>query len=172
MRWFSRLSTVPTMAVIAVVAAAGWYGVTAVVMPELRPAGRLIGAVTFGVFFGVVFGYWLVGQRRSAGPAVLDPSFRAALRSGTVPPDVDTTTWRRAVEHHRSVMLRQRWFGPVVFGLGTLLYVAFAVMQDPVWWLGAALFSGFLIASLVQTPRRLRTTAAMLDELDRRGDPH
>ncbi|WP_137767903.1 hypothetical protein [Curtobacterium sp. SGAir0471] len=172
MRSPTHRSTVPatilTMVVTGLVFGVGWFVGLPLVEPELRGPQLAIGAVVGGLFFGVLFGGWLGRQRRAAGPASADRSFRRALRTGVLPPGVDTVAWRRSVGHRRAVTLRQQRFGPLVFGGGTVLYVALALTQDPLWWLAAAVFAGFLVAALVQTPRLLRTTAALLDELDRR----
>ncbi len=48
------------------------------------------------------------------------------------------------------------------------LEVSLAVTGRPVFWFAAAMFLVILVVTLVQTPKVLRNTAAMLAELDRR----
>lgn len=48
------------------------------------------------------------------------------------------------------------------------LGVSLAVTGRPVFWFAAAMFLVLLVVTLVQTPKVLRSTAAMLVELDRR----
>lgn len=145
-----------------------WFVAVRLVLPDVPTLQLALGTVVAAVFFGVVFGGWAAGQRRAAGPAAGDRSLRRALRTGVLPPDVDVVAWRRAVEHRRTVTLRQRWSAPLSFGAATVLYVVLAVTSHPLWWLAAVAFCGLLVAVLVLTPRTLRTTSTLLDELDRR----
>ena len=156
------------MVVTGLVFGLAWFVGFRFLGPDVDGPRLAIGAVVSGVLFGVVFGGWLVRQRRAAGPAAADRSFRRALRTGVLPPDVDAVAWRRSVEHRRAATLRQRRSGPLVFGVATVLYIVLALTQGPLWWFAAAVFLGFLVVVLVQTPRLLHTTAALLDELDRR----
>ncbi|PZE65992.1 hypothetical protein [Curtobacterium sp. MCBD17_021] len=130
----------------------------------VRAISTMAGALVFGVLFGLVIGR----MRKRAGPAVEDGTFGRARRSGVVPADADPVAWRQALDHQLEVYRRQRWYGPVVFGLALVLNVWLALTDAPYWWAGVALFAGILLASVVTTPRMLRRTSDMLAELDRR----
>lgn len=163
------------MIVLAVAFGGFWYLSTFVTMPADVPVGiRVAASVVTGAAFGVVFGLWIGRQRRSVGPAARDRALGRAVRRGELPADADPAQWREALTHYQQQYRRQRWFGPVVFVVLMALEVSLAVTGRPVFWFAAAMFLVFLVITLVQTPKVLRNTAAMLAELDRREatEPH
>ncbi|WP_131846844.1 MULTISPECIES: hypothetical protein [unclassified Curtobacterium] len=158
------------MIVLAVAFGGFWYLSTFVTMPADVPVWiRGTASAVTGAAFGVIFGLWIGRQRRSVGPAARDRALGRAVRRGELPADADPAQWRQALEHYQQQYRRQRWFGPVVFVLAMVLEVSLAVTGRPVFWFAAAMFLVFLIVTLLQTPRVLRNTAAMLVELDRRN---
>lgn len=157
------------MVVLAVAFGGFWYLSTFVTMPADVPVGiRVAASAVSGTAFGVLFGFWIGRQRRGVGPAGRQRALGRAIRRGELPADADPAQWRQALEHYQQQYRRQRWFGPVVFVLAIVLEVSLAVTGRPVFWFAAAIFLVFLVVTLVQTPRVLRNTAAMLVELDRR----
>ncbi|TDW53096.1 hypothetical protein EDF52_101165 [Curtobacterium sp. PhB42] len=158
------------MIVLAVAFGGFWYLSTFVTMPADVPVWiRGTASAVTGAAFGVIFGLWIGRQRRSVGPAARDRALGRAVRRGELPADADPAQWRQALEHYQQQYRRQRWFGPVVFVLAMVLEVSLAVTGRPVFWFAAAMFLVFLVVTLLQTPRVLRNTAAMLVELDRRN---
>jgi len=165
----SRWPLWSVMVVLAVVFGGSWYLATFAFMPSDVPADiRALGSVISGVLFGVFFGLWLGRQRRGIGAAADQRALGRAIRRGELPADADADQWRQALTHYQQLFRRQRWLGPVVFVGALVLEVSLAVAGRPPFWLVAAFFAVMLVASVVQTPKVLRNSAAMLHELDRR----
>ncbi|WP_173168823.1 hypothetical protein [Curtobacterium sp. VKM Ac-2861] len=165
----SRWPLWAVMVVLAVAFGGFWYLATYVTLPADVPVSiRVVSSTVTGAMFGVLFGLYLGWQRRDIGPAAQNRAFGRAVRRGELPADADLDQWRQALTHYQQLYRRQRWLGPVVFTLALVLEVTLAVTGRPFFWIAAALFLVMLVVTLVQTPKALRNTAAMLVELDQR----
>jgi len=131
-------------------------------------ADRLVSALIYAAVLTIGFGVLIAVRRRKAGGADELSRMQRAFKAGTVPPAVDPAVWIPMFEKWRRQYRRNRWFGPVVFGLFTALGVWLAVTERPVWWLYVALFLGLVVWSVLATPRALRKIDAMLEDLRRR----
>ncbi|WP_267422047.1 MULTISPECIES: hypothetical protein [unclassified Curtobacterium] len=165
----SRWPLWSVMVVLAVAFGGSWYLSTFIFMPSDTPAGiRALGGLITGALFGVFFGLWLGRQRRGIGAAADQRVLGRAIRRGELPADADVDQWRQALTHYQQLYRRQRRLGPAVFVVALVLEASLAVAGRPLFWLAAAFFVVMLVVTLVQTPKVLRNTAAMLTELDRR----
>lgn len=161
---------------MAVFFAAGMFGVSFIITPELGLGVRALGAATAGAAYGVGMGFWLGRTRRGYGRLSGRREFVRAVRRGSVPPgvdsDADIAEWRRALLHHRAQHRPLRWTGPVLFGAMSVVSLALAVTGQPAFWVATLGFTVALVVVATTTPRVLRRTEAMLAELDRREGVH
>jgi hypothetical protein len=156
------------MVALAVLYAVLTFLASFVTRPDAVLAERVIsttvGAVVFGVGFGLVIGW----MRKRGGRAVLDRSFQRALRTGEVPPDVDGAAWRQGLDLQRKVHRWLAWAGPIVAALAVGFGVWLAQTDSPVWWIAVAFYAAFMVVGVVAMRRALRRMTAVLAELDRR----
>jgi hypothetical protein len=68
---------------------------------------------------------------------------------------------------HRQLR-RNRRMAQLVFAPLVLLSIWLAATDGAYWWFGVALFAALLASSLIITPRELRRTDKLRDELGRR----
>jgi Zn-dependent membrane protease YugP len=92
------------------------------------------------------------------------------LKRGEVPEDADLATWSATVDEHRRQLRRSLWFGPVVFGAMVVLAIWLALTSTPWCWFGVAFFVGFLLFSVITTPRALAKAEVVREELRRRAN--
>ncbi|WP_146236845.1 MULTISPECIES: NarK/NasA family nitrate transporter [unclassified Curtobacterium] len=154
--------------IMAVMFAAGWFGVTSITIPELTIGVRVVVSVATGAAFGLVMGVILGRQRRQYGQAANRPDFARAVRRGTIPPDVNTGQWRQALLRRQKEYRTLRRTAPLLYLPMTGLSIWLAVAGQPLFWFAAAFFVGVLTLTVAVTPRTLRNTDAMLTELDHR----
>jgi hypothetical protein len=129
-----------------------------------------LGGLSGGIFFGLFMGVFMsrLNRRMLAGLHDLAPEerrevLRASWR-GPVPLDGHRRAAARVLlQKRRDETVRTMRWSITVF-VGALVLEAFlAITRSPWWWLGAALFLGFLIWS-VTTPARMDRRLALLDE--------
>ncbi|WIB25920.1 hypothetical protein [Curtobacterium sp. MCSS17_015] len=156
------------MVALAVLCAVFTFLASFLTRPDAVLAERLISTTVGAVVFGVGFGLVISWMRKRGGGAVLDRSFQRALRTGEVPPDVDRTAWRQALELHQKVHRWLAWVGPVVAALAVGLGIWLAQADSPAWWIAVALYAAFMIITVVAMRRALLRMTAVLAELDRR----
>ncbi len=170
MRWFRTMPMWALVPILFVVVGGAWLLIGLVTMPRDQPiAIRLIGTVWYGGVMAAVFGVWIARARRRAGGAAELHTVQQGLRRGEVPEGVDVSAWSATADVQRRQLRRNLWLGPLVFGLMIVLALWLALSQSPVWWFGVVFFVGFLTWSVVSTPRLLRSTERVREELRRRS---
>jgi membrane protein implicated in regulation of membrane protease activity len=136
--------------------------------PEKSVLGWGIASLFYAASMSAVFGLLIArARRRAGGPEQLE-RMRRAYRTGDVPLDADLPTWSAEAERQERLLLRNRWFGPLVFGLLALLGIWLALTESPFWWASVAFFAGFGVVGAATTPRGLRKVARVQEELRRR----
>ena len=169
---FRSLPLPALLVVLFVVTGALWFGIGVVVMPGDQPVVvRLIETVFYAGMMTAVFGFMITRARRLAGGVTDLAEMRAALKAGSVPPDVDPGTWIPTFEKWERQYRLNRWFGPVTFIGFTALTAWLALSEGPVWWFFAVFFVAAMIWSTVDSWRGFAKVAAMLAEL-RTRPPH
>lgn len=168
MGWMKQLPTWMAGVVMAVLFGVMWFGLTFITTPELGIGARALTSAAFGALYGIFMGLWLGRTRRGYGRVAQRPEFSRAVRRGLVPSDVDIEAWRRALHAHQRQYRPLRWVAPALYLPMTALAIWLALTGQPLFWVGAAFFLGICVYTVIVTPRVLRTTTAMLVELDRR----
>lgn len=157
---------------MAVFFAVGIFGISFIITPELSLGVRALMTALAGAAYGVAMGLWLGRTRRGYGRLSGRREFVRAVRSGSVPAEVDSDAdiaeWRRALLHHRAQHRPLRWTGPVLFGTMSIMSLGLAATGQPVFWIATLGFTAAFVLVVVTTPRVFRRTEAMLAELDRR----
>lgn len=169
-----RLRALPTPVVLLVLflfTGGMWFVIGLVVFPrEMPPLWRAIGTVFYAGAMTAVFGVWISRARRRAGGATQLTGVQRGLKRGEVPDDADLGRWSATVEEHHRQLRRSLWFGPVVFGVMIVLALVLALTSTPWWWFGVAFFVGFLLFSVITTPRALAKAEVVREELRRRAN--
>lgn len=167
----SAFRTLPLWALVAVlfVLTGGLFFVLQLLLsPEGSVLGWGIASLFYAAGMSAVFGFVIARARhRAGGPEQLE-RMRRAYQTGDIPPDADLSTWSADAERQERLLRRNRWFGPLVFGLFTLLGIWLALTDSPFWWAMVALFVGFGVVGVATTPRSLRKVARVQEELRRR----
>ncbi|MDQ1172958.1 putative membrane protein [Microbacterium testaceum] len=128
----------------------------------------LVGTVIFGVGMTVAFIFLTRRARRDAGGAGELERIRRALKTGRLPDHIDVVAWRSIIERRHQQLQRALWLNPVAFGLMTLVALSLTITRSPYWSLAAAFFIVMLVVSVVTTPRSLRKSAVIREELAKR----
>lgn len=147
-----------------------WFLIGMFVSPrDMSLLGRAIGAVFYAGAMTAFFGVWISRARRRAGGTTQLTDVQRGLKRGEVPEDADPATWTATVDEHHRQLRRNLWFGPVVFGVMIVLALWLALTSTPWWWFGVAFFVGFLLFSVITTPRALAKAEVVREELSRRA---
>lgn len=147
-----------------------WFLIGMFVSPrDMSLLGRAIGAVFYAGAMTAFFGVWISRARRRAGGTTQLTDVQRGLKRGEVPEDADPATWTATVDEHHRQLRRNLWFGPVVFGVMIVLALWLALTSTPWWWFGVAFFVGFLLFSVITTPRALAKAEVVREELRRRA---
>ncbi len=147
-----------------------WFLIGMFVSPrDMSLLGRAIGAVFYAGAMTAFFGVWISRARRRAGGTTQLTDVQRGLKRGEVPEDADPATWTATVDEHHRQLRRSLWFGPVVFGVMIVLALWLALTSTPWWWFGVAFFVGFLLFSVITTPRALAKAEVVREELSRRA---
>ncbi|MDT0232119.1 hypothetical protein [Curtobacterium sp. BRB10] len=147
-----------------------WFLIGMFVSPrDMSLLGRAIGAVFYAGAMTAFFGVWISRARRRAGGTTQLTDVQRGLKRGEVPEDADPATWSATVDEHHRQLRRNLWFGPVVFGVMIVLALWLALTSTPWWWFGVAFFVGFLLFSVITTPRALAKAEVVREELRRRA---
>lgn len=147
-----------------------WFLIGMFVSPrDMSLLGRAIGAVFYAGAMTAFFGVWISRARRRAGGVTQLTDVQRGLKRGEVPEDADPATWTATVDEHHRQLRRNLWFGPVVFGVMIVLALWLALTSTPWWWFGVAFFVGFLLFSVITTPRALAKAEVVREELRRRA---
>lgn len=147
-----------------------WFLIGMFVSPrDMSLLGRAIGAVFYAGAMTTFFGVWISRARRRAGGTTQLTDVQRGLKRGEVPEDADPATWSATVDEHHRQLRRNLWFGPVVFGVMIVLAFWLALTSTPWWWFGVAFFVGFLLFSVITTPRALAKAEVVREELRRRA---
>ena len=148
-----------------------WFGIGLLVSPrDMSLLGRAIATVFYAGAMTAFFGVWISQARRRAGGATELTDVQRGLKRGEVPEDADLARWSATVDEHHRQLRRSLWFGPVVFGVMVVLAIWLALTSAPWWWFGVAFFVGFLLFSVITTPRALAKAEVVRDELRRRAN--
>lgn len=148
-----------------------WFVIGLLVSPrDMSLLGRAIGTVFYAGVMTAFFGVWISQARRRAGGATELTDVQRGLQRGEVPEDADLGRWSATVDEHHRQLRRSRWFGPVVFGVMVVLAIWLALTGTPWWWFGVAFFVGFLLFSVITTPRALAKAEVVREELRRRAN--
>ncbi|XNN87313.1 hypothetical protein ACL00T_13230 [Curtobacterium flaccumfaciens] len=147
-----------------------WFLIGMFVSPrDMSLLGRAIGAVFYAGAMTAFFGVWISRARRRAGGTTQLTDVQRGLKRGEVPEDADPATWTATVDEHHRQLRRSLWFGPVVFGVMIVLALWLALTSTPWWWFGVAFFVGFLLFSVITTPRALAKAEVVREEASRRA---
>ncbi|MBO9039767.1 hypothetical protein [Curtobacterium flaccumfaciens] len=147
-----------------------WFLIGMFVSPrDMSLLGRAIGAVFYAGAMTAFFDVWISRARRRAGGTTQLTDVQRGLKRGEVPEDADPATWTATVDEHHRQLRRNLWFGPVVFGVMIVLALWLALTSTPWWWFGVAFFVGFLLFSVITTPRALAKAEVVREELRRRA---
>ena len=136
--------------------------------PEEPMPQRVVGTLIYAVIFSAGFSILIAVRRRKAGGAGAVTAMQRTIRTGAVPPDVDTATWIAELERYRVRYRRNRWAVPVMFVVFAAVCVTLAISAGPVWWLFLVLFAALCVYSVWETRRALRNLESALEDLRRR----
>lgn len=168
----SAFRTLPLWAlvpVLFVLTGGAFFALQLLLSPEGSVLGWGIGSLFYAAAMSASFGLLIARARRRAGGSEELERMRRAYRTGDVPLDADLPTWSAEAERQERLLRRNRWSGPLVFGLFTLLGIWLALTESPFWWAFVAFFIGLGVVGAATTPRGLRKIEGMREQLRRRG---
>lgn len=143
-----------------------WLGIGFVVMPGDQPlVARLIGAVFYAGAMTAFFGVFISRARRRAGGADELSRMQAAVKTGALPPDADSSTWIPTFEKWQNQYRTMRWLSPVMFMALIALSLWLASTADPIWLVFAVFFLAALIWTTIDAWRGYGKLTRMLHEL-------
>lgn len=118
----------------------------------------LIGAAVAGTVFGVIMAHIIRNERSRMGGVDTAVSVNRAIASRTAPPDAVSSEWLSALEHRKRQATELRWWGPLLFGILSLVGASVALGGVVVAWFGwaeAVIFGGLAVFYVVWPRRQL-----------------
>jgi membrane protein implicated in regulation of membrane protease activity len=169
--FFQRLPMWALVPILFVFSAALFFGIGFLTGDHESMVAHVVGAVFYAVGFTAIFAIRTGVRRRRAGGAGEPARISRAVRTGTLPDDVDPTRWRAELERQQTLFRRNRWTMPILFVVFAAICVWSSVTEGPAWLAFLVIFAALAVVSLLETRRALRNIPKLLDELGRRPDP-
>lgn len=170
-RYLQRLPMWALVPIMFVLVGAMYYGLSYLTRLDHTQGERLFGAGVYAVVFTLAFSIRIAVQRRRAGGAGEPARISAAVRTGTLPDEVDPAHWRAELERQRTLFRRNRWSMPIIMVVFAVVCGWLAFQEQPLWLVLLLILVVLAVVSLFQTRRALRNIPTLLEALSHRPDP-
>jgi len=154
--WFAKRSWWTVAAIMAILWAAGMYGIQAAIRPDRAGWGWLAGSLASGVLYGIFMALVFRNLQKKYGGGDTAGAIEKAIKKGRLPQGVQPEVWLPLLERKRRSDRFLTWAGPIEFGLFAALELYLGITEPGVWfwWLAAVAFVCFGIWTPVWAVRR------------------